>query len=118
MRTLIRGGWVVGYADGQHHVIRDGVCVVEDDRVLRKAGIVRTIYDPACGTGGMLSVSEKYIHDLNADAQPKLFGRVACRRALTSSTGRVRGGRRCPRSTADMTSSWPTRAREEQRYHR
>ena len=34
MRTLIRGGWVVGYADGQHQVIRDGVCVVEDDRVL------------------------------------------------------------------------------------
>ena len=29
---------------------------------------------PACGTGGMLSVAEKYIHDLNADAQPKLFG--------------------------------------------
>ena len=30
--------------------------------------------DPACGTGGMLSVAEKYIHDLNADEQPKLFG--------------------------------------------
>jgi cytosine/adenosine deaminase-related metal-dependent hydrolase len=34
MRTLIRGGWVVGWADGQHHVLRDGVCVLEDDRVL------------------------------------------------------------------------------------
>jgi type I restriction enzyme M protein len=34
----------------------------------------QNIYDPACGTGGMLSVSEKYIHALNADAQPKLFG--------------------------------------------
>src|SRR5262245_11652156 len=34
MRTLIQGGWVVGHADGQHQVIRDGVCVVEDDRVL------------------------------------------------------------------------------------
>src|SRR5437762_915825 len=29
MRTLIQGGWVVGYADGQHQVLRDGVWVVE-----------------------------------------------------------------------------------------
>ena len=36
--------------------------------------MVKTIYDPACGTGGMLSVAEKYIRDLNADAQPMLFG--------------------------------------------
>jgi 5-methylthioadenosine/S-adenosylhomocysteine deaminase len=34
MRTLIQGGWVVGHADGQHQVLRDGVCVVEDDRIL------------------------------------------------------------------------------------
>jgi 5-methylthioadenosine/S-adenosylhomocysteine deaminase len=34
MRTLIQGSWVVGHADGQHQVIRDGVCVVEDDRVV------------------------------------------------------------------------------------
>ncbi len=33
-----------------------------------------SIYDPACGTGGMLSVSENYIRALNADAQPKLYG--------------------------------------------
>ena len=36
--------------------------------------MVKTIYDPACGTGGMLSVSEKYIRNLNADAKPLLFG--------------------------------------------
>src|SRR4051794_32902633 len=34
VRTLIQGGWVVGWADGQHQVIRDGVCVVEDDHIL------------------------------------------------------------------------------------
>ena len=44
------------------------------DEDVYKPGIVRTIYDPACGTGGMLSVSEKYIRDLNADANLKLFG--------------------------------------------
>ncbi|HLH23648.1 MAG TPA: amidohydrolase family protein [Chloroflexota bacterium] len=51
MRTLIRGGWVVGWADGQHQVIRDGVCVVEDDRVLHVgkqfAGSVDTTVDAA-----------------------------------------------------------------------
>ena len=34
MRTLIQGGWVVGHAGGHHQVLRDGVCVVEDDRIL------------------------------------------------------------------------------------
>ena len=41
---------------------------------LRKSYVVKTIYDPACGTGGMLSVAEKYIRDLNAQADPHLFG--------------------------------------------
>ena len=36
--------------------------------------VVKTIYDPACGTGGMLSVAEHYIRDLNVDADPHLFG--------------------------------------------
>ena len=35
---------------------------------------VKTIYDPACGTGGMLSVSEDYLRDHNRDANPHLFG--------------------------------------------
>ena len=36
--------------------------------------MVKTIYDPACGTGGLLSVAEKYIRELNAHARPHLFG--------------------------------------------
>ncbi len=39
-----------------------------------KPGIYRTIYDPACGTGGMLSESEKLILDQNKRAQLALFG--------------------------------------------
>ena len=35
---------------------------------------VKTIYDPACGTGGMLSVAEDYLRDHNRDANPHLFG--------------------------------------------
>ena len=39
-----------------------------------KPGIFRTIYDPACGTGGMLSESEKLILSQNERAQLALFG--------------------------------------------
>jgi len=39
-----------------------------------KPGIFRTIYDPACGTGGMLSESEKLILSQNARAQLALHG--------------------------------------------
>jgi len=37
-------------------------------------GIFRTIYDPACGTGGMLSESEKFILDQNNRAELALYG--------------------------------------------
>lgn len=37
-------------------------------------GIARTIYDPTCGTGGMLSVSEEYIREHNKQANLILFG--------------------------------------------
>lgn len=37
-------------------------------------GIFRTIYDPACGTGGMLSVSEEFILSQNARAELALYG--------------------------------------------
>lgn len=39
-----------------------------------KPGIYRTIYDPTCGTGGMLSESEKFILGQNASANLALFG--------------------------------------------
>jgi len=39
-----------------------------------KPGIFRTIYDPACGTGGMLSESEKLIISQNERAELALYG--------------------------------------------
>ena len=41
---------------------------------LGKGHVVKTIYDPACGTGGMLSVAEEFLRDHNSEAQPHLFG--------------------------------------------
>ena len=46
----------------------------EDEINLRKKGIIKTLYDPACGTGGMLSVAEEYLHELNPDAKLEVFG--------------------------------------------
>jgi len=45
-----------------------------DSDVLTTRGIVKTLYDPACGTGGMLSVAEDYVRELNPDAQLEVFG--------------------------------------------
>jgi type I restriction enzyme M protein len=45
-----------------------------DADVLRKPGVVRTLCDPACGTGGMLSVSEEYLRELNPQARLEVFG--------------------------------------------
>lgn len=45
-----------------------------DGDTLTTKGLVRTLYDPACGTGGMLSVSEEYLRELNPDARLEVFG--------------------------------------------
>ena len=45
-----------------------------DGTELRTKGIVKTVYDPACGTGGMLSIAEDYLRDLNPDGQLEVFG--------------------------------------------
>ena len=47
---------------------------VNDKAILRKEGIVKTLYDPACGTGGMLSIAEEYLSELNNKAKLELFG--------------------------------------------
>ncbi len=45
-----------------------------DADVLTGRGIVRTLYDPACGTGGMLSVAENHLRRLNDAVELKVFG--------------------------------------------
>ncbi|MGM0578321.1 MAG: type I restriction-modification system subunit M [Myxococcota bacterium] len=65
---------------GEHFTPREVIRLMvnllfaEDDDALRKEGIVRTMYDPACGTGGMLSVAEEYLAELNPDAKLETFG--------------------------------------------
>jgi type I restriction enzyme M protein len=44
------------------------------DEVLTKPGVVKTLCDPACGTGGMLSVAEDHLRELNPQARLEVFG--------------------------------------------
>src|SRR4029079_2526305 len=39
-----------------------------------KPGIVRTVFDPACGTGGMLSVAEDHLRELNPAGRLEVCG--------------------------------------------
>ena len=64
---------------GEHFTPREVIrlmvnLLLAPERDLRKSHVVKTIYDPACGTGGMLSVAEHYIRELNREASPLLFG--------------------------------------------
>ncbi|MGZ5800042.1 MAG: type I restriction-modification system subunit M [Burkholderiaceae bacterium] len=45
-----------------------------DDDALTKSGIVRSMYDPTAGTGGMLSIGEHTMAQLNPSARLRLFG--------------------------------------------
>ncbi|MFD1396818.1 N-6 DNA methylase [Kroppenstedtia eburnea] len=66
---------------GEHFTPREVIRLMvnllfNEDEVgeLNRKGIIRTLYDPACGTGGMLSVAEEYLKELNDQAQLKVFG--------------------------------------------
>ena len=48
--------------------------IYTDEKDVYRPGIYRTIYDPACGTGGMLSESEKLIVAQNERAELGLYG--------------------------------------------
>src|SRR5690606_3779794 len=56
---------------GEHFTPREvirlmvNLLFIEDTDLLTKPGIVKTIFDPACGTGGMLSVAEDCLRELN-----------------------------------------------------
>lgn len=48
--------------------------LLSPEKDLAKSHIVKTVFDPACGTGGMLSIAEEYIRSLNSEANIHLFG--------------------------------------------
>ncbi|PJJ18884.1 type I restriction enzyme M protein [Janthinobacterium sp. 67] len=66
---------------GEHFTPREvirlmvNLLFIEDDDVLTPGNaVVRTIYDPTAGTGGMLSVAGEYLSEHNPDARLTMFG--------------------------------------------
>ena len=65
---------------GEHFTPREviklmvNILFLNDRDILTKKGITKTIYDCCAGTGGMLSVAEEYLNELNPDARLEVFG--------------------------------------------
>ena len=66
---------------GEHFTARDVVRLLvslvfgEDKEALQGEGKVRSIFDPCCGTGGMLTISKEYIHEhINDQVSLRLLG--------------------------------------------
>jgi type I restriction enzyme M protein len=65
---------------GEHFTPREvirlmvSLLFIEDDDVLREGGVVRSLYDPTAGTGGMLSVAGEYLHQHNPKARLVVHG--------------------------------------------
>ena len=65
---------------GEHFTPREvirlmvNLLFIEDDEALTKPGVVRSLYDPTAGTGGMLSVAEEHLGQLNPNARLVMYG--------------------------------------------
>ena len=65
---------------GEHFTPREvirlmvNLLFIEDEKALSETGVVRTLFDPACGTGGILSVAEDHLRSVNPDARLQVFG--------------------------------------------
>jgi type I restriction enzyme M protein len=72
---------MTGEEAGEHYTPREAIeLMVEilfspDKKSLQKQHLVKTIYDPCAGTGGMLTVSKDHIHShINPDTDVHLYG--------------------------------------------
>lgn len=65
---------------GEHYTPREVIRLMVDllftldSDGLSKPGVVRSIYDPCAGTGGMLSIAEEHLHSMNPDATLRVYG--------------------------------------------
>ena len=66
---------------GEHYTPRDVVRLLvsllfaEHREDLREQGVIRSIFDPCCGTGGMLTIGKEYFREqINPDADIRLLG--------------------------------------------
>jgi type I restriction enzyme M protein len=65
------------------HLMVD-LLLMEDDAALSQRGTVRTMLDPACGTGGMLAEAQAYMRRHNAAATLYVYGQDYNKRAFAT----------------------------------
>lgn len=65
---------------GEHFTPREVIrlivdlLIADDDTKLTGKGIIRQVYDPAAGTGGMLALTEEALKEFNPSIRVELFG--------------------------------------------
>lgn len=66
---------------GEHYTPREVIRLMvnllfaEHQEELKGKGIIRTVYDPACGTGGMLTIAKEHIQqNINPDVEIVMYG--------------------------------------------
>lgn len=65
---------------GEHYTPREvirlivSLLLINDQEALTGSGVIRQVYDPAAGTGGMLSIAEMEMKALNERIRVELFG--------------------------------------------
>ena len=65
---------------GEHFTPREvirlmvNLLFIEDDAALTQPGVVRSLYDPTAGTGGMLSVAGEHLAEINPEARLVMYG--------------------------------------------
>ena len=65
---------------GEHFTPREVIrlivdlLLINDGAALTGTGVIRQVYDPACGTGGMLALTEEAMRSMNPRIRVELFG--------------------------------------------
>lgn len=65
---------------GQHYTPREvirlmvNLIFMNDSNIIHERDAIKTLYDPACGTGGMLSVAKEYLAEINPTIDLRTFG--------------------------------------------
>ena len=116
MRTLVRGGWVVGFAGGGHTLVPEGVVVYDDDRIVHVGRRFEGRVDAEIDGRGMLvcpGFIDTHVHSghrashrlITDTGRPDFYGQPFLEITVPREGARVGGDPRYARPTdADATA--------------
>ena len=103
---------------GEHFTRREVIrlivdlLIANDDAKLAGRGIIRPVYDPACGTGGRLALTEEGLTEFNPNIRVELFGceipdaaRAEILRLYADFVNGAAANPRSPRSSGPLSSA-------------